>query len=266
MSHYAWITDIHLDHVKNVDQTVIFFQQLIKTNPEGIIISGDISTAPNIVMHLGLIESIVQRPVYFVLGNHDYYGGSIDQVRKQMAELEKISPFLKYLPNTTYHMLNSSTAIIGHDTWYDVINGAGPNSKFKKDKFDLIYEFKNKSQDKIIELARQLSHEGVVHLQKGVKEAFRYAKKIIVVSHVPPYAAAHVHNGRQGSADEVAWFTSKLLGDMLTQASIAFPDRHIISLSGHTHGQFENKMARNLEVLVGGAEYGTPTLAKLISI
>ena len=41
---------------------------------------------------------MLRRPIYFVLGNHDYYFGSIDKVRKAVKQLCQERPNLHYLP------------------------------------------------------------------------------------------------------------------------------------------------------------------------
>jgi 3',5'-cyclic-AMP phosphodiesterase len=75
MSSYAWATDTHLDFLKDDNQRLIqFAESLVLTNPTGIFLTGDISVASKLVFHLSAIERVVQRPIYYTLGNHDYYG------------------------------------------------------------------------------------------------------------------------------------------------------------------------------------------------
>jgi len=276
MARYAWATDVHLDHLRDSSQVIAFAEMIVATNCDGVIISGDISIAKHVTYHLAAIEKVLQRPIYFVLGNHDYYGGTIEAVRKEMSNLARISPFLKYLPLQSYHMLNSSTAIVGHDCWYDGILGNPQGSKFHLTDWSAISDYRNdymnprKSEEEkrnlIIGTSRDLATEGVIHIQKGIKDAFRYARRVIVVSHVPPYAESHIYEGKIGNDDAMPWFTCKLLGDMLSDASKAFPDRKIVSLSGHTHGQYQGKKTDNLDVLVGGARYGNPMIETIIDI
>ena len=56
------------------------------------------------------------------------------------------------------------------------------------------------------------------------------------------------------------WFTSKMMGDMLMDASKAFPQHTFTVFCGHTHGKFDGKITDNLSVHVGGAEYNKPGL------
>ena len=86
MANFLWATDIHLDHL--TDEAVVQFAQSGRAaGAAGLFVTGDISNAQAIVKHLAMLESGLSVPIYFVLGNHDYYGGRIENVRKQMKVL-----------------------------------------------------------------------------------------------------------------------------------------------------------------------------------
>jgi len=74
---HAWLTDIHLEFLPD-KKAVTFVKDLANQGFGGIFLTGDITTAKRLECHLQLFEDIYQAPVYFVLGNHDYYGGAID--------------------------------------------------------------------------------------------------------------------------------------------------------------------------------------------
>ncbi len=269
MSKYAWATDLHLDFLRDDTQRLVqFAESLIVQNPTGIFLTGDLSTARTLIYHLSAIEKVVQRPIYFVLGNHDYYGADIAQVRKAMHELSNVSPFLRYMPTMPYYALSPVTAVVGHDGWYDALHGDGERSTFEMMDWASISEFRavNGSKATIAELARKLAHEGVTHVHNGIKQAVRYSKNIIVLTHYPPFKEAHIFNGKQGDAGALPWFTSKMMGDMLLDASKSFPSHQFTVLAGHTHGKFSGKMANNLTVHVGAAEYNQPQLQGLIEV
>jgi len=141
MTKYAWCSDIHLDHLKTEDQIVEFAERLVADNPAGVFITGDVSNAKQVVYHLSVFERVVQRPTYFVLGNHDYYGGDVEGVRKLMKELSNISPFLKYMPTLPYVGLSQATAVVGHDGWYDAMNGDWQASRFMMSDWIYIQDF-----------------------------------------------------------------------------------------------------------------------------
>lgn len=268
MVKLAWATDIHLDFVSD-PLLVDFGARLIASNPDGVVITGDISVASKLVYHLSALEKVVQRPIYFVLGNHDFYGGTIETIRKQMKEVSNISQYLRYLPNSPYITLSPGTALLGHDGWYDALNGNWKTSNFGMSDWVYINEFALRSkngQDKkaIVEVAQKLAHEGVTHMHNSIKAATRYHKHIIVATHVPPFAESHIYEGKQGDDNAQPWFTSKMCGDMLLDASKAFPAVQFTVLAGHTHGKYSGKIRPNLTVLVGGAEYRMPQLQEVI--
>src|SRR6478736_1682192 len=278
MAKYAWCTDIHLDHIDD-PQIVRFAESLIVTEPAGVFITGDISDAKHIVYHLSVIERVVQRPVFFVLGNHDYYGGDFETTRKTMKELTNMSQFLKYLPLLPYVPLTPTTAVVGHDGWYDALNG-NPKSRFMMNDWYAIKEFvpfsggpgfyrtkgELKARDGMISLARKLAHDATLHVQNGIKAAARTHKNVIVLTHFPPFAEAHMYEGKVGDDEAQPWFTSKMMGDMLRDAAWAYPNVNFRVLAGHTHGQYEGRILPNLHVNVGGADYGKPTLAGLVEV
>lgn len=269
MAQYAWATDIHLDFLANrPDETLTFMESLVKSNPTGIFLTGDISTAKGIVYHLSAIEKVAQRPIYFVLGNHDYFGSSIVEIRKTMRELSNVSPFLRYMPTMPYYTLTPSTAVVGHDCWYDALNGDWQKSNFEMSDWNAIHEFHEVrgNMSSVVTMARKLAHEGVTHLHNAIKQAVRHHKNIVILSHYPPFRESHIHQGKVGDDNAQPWFTCKMLGDMLLDASKAFPNHQFTVLAGHTHGKYNGKINDNLIVNVGEAEYWYPKLQGLMDI
>lgn len=269
MPHYAWATDIHLDFLQGDQRRLIAFsEKLIEKNPTGVLLTGDISVARELVFHLSAIERVVQRPIYFVLGNHDYYGSNTETIRKNMHELSNMSSFLKYMPTLPYHALTPSTALVGHDGWYDALYGDWQGSSFQMVDWNGIGDFRavNGNKVTIVSTARKLAHEAITHVQHGIKQAVRYHKNVVILTHFPPFRESHVHKGRVGDDYSQPWFTSKMMGDMLLDASKTFPGINFTVLAGHTHGKWDGQVASNLMVHVGGAEYNEPALQGLVEI
>jgi Icc protein len=269
MAKCGWATDVHLDFLRNDEKRLVAFaESLVKDNPTGILLTGDISIAKELVYHLSVIERVVQRPVYFVLGNHDYFGGSIEQVRASMRELSNASQFLRYMPVMPYLALTPSTAVVGADGWYDGLYADPIASRFVMTDWNAIHEFRevNGNRATIVEKSRKLAHESVQHVHDGIKKATRYHKNIVVLTHFPPFAEAHIYEGRRGDADAMPWFTSKIMGDMLLDASKSFPQHTFTVLCGHTHGKIDLQVTNNLRVFVGGADYNQPVLQGLIEV
>ena len=80
----AWTSDLHLVFLRpsatGAGGLLSWLEGLAREPFDALAISGDISEAPSLREHLGLLESYVRRPIYFVLGNHDFYRGSFEQV------------------------------------------------------------------------------------------------------------------------------------------------------------------------------------------
>lgn len=283
MLKYAWATDTHFDHLdqKNNLQLIKFANELVATNPTGIFLTGDISSSPNLVHHLSVLETVVQRPIYYVLGNHDYYFSSIKVMRDKMFELSRISDYLKYVPSTSYVALSTTTALVGHDGWYDAMYGVGAKSRFVMNDWRFIGDFVQYSggssyiaengqprhKDLIVERARHLANNSIQHIAMGIKEAIK-AKftNIIVMTHFPPYPEAHRYKDAPSNPEIQPWYTSKMLGDTLLAAATAHSNIQFTSLSGHTHSAYEGFRLPNLKVCVGNSEYRFPVISNIIEV
>jgi 3',5'-cyclic-AMP phosphodiesterase len=65
------------------------------------------------------VETGLRVPIYFVLGNQDFYGGSIAAVREAVARKAAASRWLHWLPESGVIPLTANTALVGHDSWAD---------------------------------------------------------------------------------------------------------------------------------------------------
>ncbi len=96
MTRVLWLTDIHLNFLKPVPLEK-FYQQIKDAQPDCVLISGDIGEAPRLKYDLQQLESRLPYPIYFVLGNHDYYGASFEDVESLLREITDCSPRLHWL-------------------------------------------------------------------------------------------------------------------------------------------------------------------------
>lgn len=91
MTRLAWLTDIHLEFLEP-DQRLAFVDHLAESVPDIVLVVGDTGIASNFASFLQIIERRLECPIYFVLGNHDFYRGSIAEVRAAAEKLTKSSP------------------------------------------------------------------------------------------------------------------------------------------------------------------------------
>jgi len=58
----------------------IFYESLFQQNLDALLLGGDIGEADSVPRFLSEMENALRLPIYFVLGNHDFYWGSIAMV------------------------------------------------------------------------------------------------------------------------------------------------------------------------------------------
>ena len=92
----AWTTDLHLNFVGDagVDQ---FLEEVRDVHADTVLVGGDIGEADTFAAYLERIADALGLPVHFVLGNHDYYKGSIFGVREVARVLNGRSDLLNWL-------------------------------------------------------------------------------------------------------------------------------------------------------------------------
>ena len=272
------MTDIHLDFIthaaspnvssKNLDT---FCHLVLRENPDGALISGDISLATSLEEHLIDLESRLKMPIYFVLGNHDFWGGSFNSIRNLCSKITRESEYLRYLTVMNYTQLAPSVALVGHDGWYDGLNGDPRVTNFIMNDWTHITDFVRATRldgsidlNKILSISRQQARSAANHLAMSIKSAItqKNVKKIIVLTHVPPFLNPHGRNEPELNL----WYSSKTLGDMLFSAAAAYPDVTFKVLCGHVHEACTLQITPNLIFQSGVAEYSKPMPQGIIEV
>ena len=114
----AWLTDIHLNFL-DADERKHFYQEIYNTECDSVLISGDIAEAPSIKNILQELAIFIKKPIYYILGNRDYYRGHVDAVRNEMTALTESNEYLFWLPASTNMQLDNNTLLVGQDGWAD---------------------------------------------------------------------------------------------------------------------------------------------------
>jgi 3',5'-cyclic AMP phosphodiesterase CpdA len=240
---------------------------LAETGADAFVISGDIGEADDVIEYLEAIAEKVRRPVYFVLGNHDFYNGSIAGVREKVRAICAATPNLHYLPDAGVVPLTDDACIVGHDGWGDGRLGDYHASEVMLNDFGLIEEFGGFDEDPSERLAKlhALGDEAAAHFRAVLPDALSRFRHVIAVTHVPPFREACWHAGKVSGDDWLPFFSCKAVGDSLVEAMTAGPDRKMTVLCGHTHGSGEAQILPNLCVQTGGAKYGQPAIQRVIA-
>ena len=264
----AWLTDIHLNFI-NIDERKEFCQKIINTECEGVLISGDIAEAPSIKGILQELANFINKPIYFVLGNHDYYRGQINEVRSEMTALTTSDKDLFWLPASDPLRLDKNTFLVGQDGWADGRLGNYDDSRVALNDSRMItdlFQEKILGRSQLVAKMQQLSDYDANQLQEHLMQAvIQRPRRIIVLTHIPPFAEACLHEGKISDDDWLPYFASKASGDVLMNICIAHPNIEFLVLCGHTHGKTKYCPLPNLIVEAGHAEYNRPEIQKIIS-
>ncbi|MBN1563251.1 MAG: metallophosphoesterase [Anaerolineae bacterium] len=273
----AWTTDLHLNFL---DENGIraFLQTVIDANPDAVLIGGDITDAPRMIATLRLIEQTLQRPIYFVLGNHDYYHGSIRDVRQIVRDMADASEHLTYLSTGGVISFGddpaTATALVGHGGWGDGRLGDYAHSWVTLNDHVLIEELAWKPKADLLRRLNHLGDEAAAHIRTVLPQAFAHHRRVIVLTHVPPFKEACWHEGQISDDNFLPHFTCKAVGDALlnvmdqvmAEQSAASAKKELLVLCGHTHGAGEAYIRDTVRVLTGGADYGAPAIQHIFEV
>lgn len=283
-----WCSDIHLNfltdpypgesdkRMRTLSEPKVrrFCEKITSCNPEAVIITGDISEASYLDIHLAwLSKYLAPLPIYFVLGNHDYYGGSIATVREFAKRFNdvNISENLFWLNVCDVVKLTDKTVLVGHDGWYDgqYANWFAPGVVIMNDYYSIaeLRDVYAVSQTSMVEgdprvktfaVMQRLANDCAIHIRDVLPKACGMAKNIVFATHVPPFAQNSVYNGKMSDAKWLPNFSSKLAGDALLEIAKSNPNNNFTILCGHSHGKAEYHPLPNMVCHTRFSEYKYP--------
>jgi 3',5'-cyclic AMP phosphodiesterase CpdA len=291
MKKIIWLSDIHVNLLPNYGAATLV-EIIKKRSSDAIWISGDIAEADSVVDFLSIMESELKRPIYFVLGNHDYYLGSFNEVRSKIRKLCSKSERLCWLNDSGIVEVTKVIGLIGHDSWADGRFGDYKNSDLLLNDYFLIWDFnpfvkkgakgkqsfpggiKNilshftstQAKQSRLKKMQALAEEAVQHIEKHLSAALKKYKQVFLLTHVPPFREACWHRGKISDDNGLPHFSCKAVGDALVRIMKQHPKRQLTVLCGHTHHQAEAQILDNLKVFAAQAEYGIPELQKIFKL
>jgi len=259
-----WASDIHLNFLHMGANEALLDSVLAKVGPgNALVVTGDIAEAPSVqdLMEIWKLSMEAQgSELYFILGNHDFYNGSIENVRDRIG-----NGILKtnWLPTCGIVELGPNTALVGHDGWYDGGYDDWFHSRVDMNDYYAIKELgpKLNRQKKFLKL-QALSQEAADHVYKTGSEALKTNSNLIIATHVPPFREAAVHDGKESDPDWMPHFSSKRMGDAIRKLSEENPLDNITVLCGHTHGEGTCQPLKNVVCYTSKAEYYLPEINK----
>jgi predicted MPP superfamily phosphohydrolase len=260
MTRIVWLTDPHLNFLEWAGIEA-FLARVRAKRPDVVLLGGDFGEAPDCAWRLAAMDEAWQIPLYFVLGNHDYYRGSIAHVRQQVAELCRERPRLVHLNASDPIELAPGVGLIGHDGWADGRVGDYERSMVMMNDYRLIRELAGVNKRDRLPLLRQLAEEAADHIRRVLPQALDRFSTTFLVTHAPPFREACWHEGGHSDDEWAPHFVCQALGEAIVEVMSQRTDRKLIVLCGHTHSSGEYSPLPNVLVLTAGAQYGAPGIA-----
>jgi 3',5'-cyclic AMP phosphodiesterase CpdA len=252
-----WLTDVHLNFLSRWALSR-FLASLRVARPEVVLLGGDIGEAANVEQYLRVLADSLERPIYFVLGNHDFYGSSLRQVRAGVSALAASSPYLRWLNEAGVVELEPGIALVGHDGWADGRCGDYGNSNVLLNDYFLIGELSAIDPASRLRMLNRLGDEAAEHFRRILPAACDSYPQVIVLTHPPPFREACWHQQGISGDDWLPHFVCQAAGDALKEVMRLRPRCQLTVLCGHTHSSGVARILPNLLVVTGGAEYGRP--------
>ncbi len=261
----AWLSDIHLNFVER-PHLPEFFSRLAACDCDGFLLGGDIAEAPSVADYLAQLAESVDVPIYFVLGNHDFYFGSLAEVRSKIRRLCRHKSNLIWLPDAGVVSLSSRTALVGHDGWADARLGDYERSLVMMNDYRLIAELAGMSKAQRWPVLKALGDEAAEHIQRVLPQALARHDHVVLLTHVPPLREACWYQGQTSNDEWLPHFTCYAMGKAILEIMQQHPNSRLTVLCGHTHSPGECRPLANVKILTGRADYGQPEIQDVLQV
>ena len=262
MNRIVWLTDPHLNFLPR--KGAFHFGDSIRDdypNVDAAIVTGDIAEFESFLPLLDELQRGLGAPIYYVLGNHDAYGGSVSEMRVRATSHanEKII----YLPAGDLYELTPDTALVGVDGWYDARLGDARRSNVVMNDFQLIREFRGKDS---VTVAREIADREAEYALEKLRRTASVYKRILFATHVPPYAMATWHEGQMSDKHWLPWMSSLAMGNAIDTVSAEHLDVLFEVFCGHTHSDGVYERHSNVIVRTGHSAYRFPRVCGVIEL
>jgi len=250
---YLWYTDLHLNRL--LPWTIYnFIQNILKEDPIGLFLTGDISNGTFTCFHLKLLARFIKCPIYFILGNHDYYLCDIATQHSNIREMCRKYPNLIWLTDADIISLNDDVALIGVEGWYDGKRGNSKYLKYAPDWF-MIKDFRQlPTMKERIEAFRTLAEQNSTLLESKLEKALSLKyKSIYILTHFPPWKEATRFKGSILEKYYLPYNTNLGLGKVIEKVMSQNREKDILVMCGHTHETEYIRVSKNINCQVGAA-------------
>lgn len=258
----AWSSDIHLNHAP-LRAWDAWMAKINQAAADALLITGDLSEADDVVFQLRRLAESLPMPIYFVLGNHDFYGSSIASTRRNIASLARDLRSLCYLTDSAAIELSPNHFLVGEDGWGDGTEGDYENSPVRLNDFVAIKDFRRVEPVTWQRLMREQGGESASRLQRKLEALPESAVEALVATHVPPFRESCWYEGQTTDDHWAPFFVCGQVGKVLRQFASARPETRVTVVCGHTHHAGTAEILPNLTVHTAAAEYAHPDVQQV---
>lgn len=252
LDNVLWLSDLHIDHIVSKNTLDTFLSVVKAQKPDSIWITGDISSGEHLTGHLAIFDGFGV-PVFFVPGNHDFYGKDIHSVNIDLSRYKYRNVVL--LQNTLCSItIGLNTALVGVGGWGDGFWGNWNYSQYMAD-WKHIEDFKAAPTRRFESERIAREHAAVLDLQ--LQSVPSYMTDIVILTHVPPFRDMCMYNGRPANNDYIAFFACGRLGQIISRHAYLNRSKRYHIFSGHTHHAYKGQLADNIFGRVVSSEYGS---------
>lgn len=251
-----FLTDLHMNRMSESELNELQ-HRIRNVSCDSIIVTGDISNAANLKRHLSLLAaSSAPRALYFVTGNHDYYGSTLSEVEEVIAGLCKSTPNLNHLDGNRVIQLANGIGLVEHRGWPDAQAGDGMSTEIENPDRWNIKDFRHYDHEQMLMRMRAMGKESADQIRSVFPLALTCYRHVIVATHVPPFSDAVYHKGKPSDRHHLPHFCNLSVGLALIGISRAFPQRRVSVLAGHSHSSCFRRILPNLSVRIGTSRAG----------
>lgn len=250
-----WFSDTHLNMSVLPFLKRRFVMRLRESGADGLFLTGDISSGPSLESDLRYLARHYDRPVYFVLGNHDYHGRHIESVHADVRRICTQFSHLHWMTDAGIVELSPGVGLIGTEGWYDAAHGDPELLQFTTDWF-LVRDFLSLGDlRERIAAWRAMAEESAVRIEGRLAEAIERFHTVYVLTHVPPWPEATRAVGTLLERFWLPYNTNVAMGRAIERVMAGRKKRRAIVLAGHTHEPCVIQVSRSVTCMVARASY-----------
>lgn len=232
-----------------------FVTRLQASGADGLFLTGDISSGPNLESDLRYLARHYDKPIFFVLGNHDYHGRHLESVHADVRRICAEFPHLHWMTDSGIVELTPEVGLIGTEGWYDAQRGDPELLKFTTDWF-LVKDFLSlHNLRERIHTWRRMAEESAARIESRLAEAIERFQTVYVLTHVPPWPEATRAVGTLLERFWLPYNTNVAMGRAIERVMAGRKKRRAVILAGHTHEPHVIQVSRSVTCMVARASY-----------